>query len=392
MLSFVKDLARAGDTQDAHWTASRLKLLSVLSSRALTAAKSELDNPAWLDEFVPLIRHTSQIIEDVVDFSVQRGIINCNNEDASFPWLHVLPAFAPFFSTRFYDQLRAGFHAGTFTSNGDLAAQQLLLQSVIAPAPSGSVGGYIAPPLPEGRDITSSLHPLLRRGTPLRLDLSAPQPSLTFVRLQEGVSVPLTEAELSAAAQDPPTKEVHLSWRSAILLGDLRMAPSSRAPGVFLSVRDVLDAIHAAMARQIESSDALKLELYSPGSEPAAAASRRSQRSVAHGLPDTDPLRWIDFAPGGTFFGGCDHNSQSGLQLHFIADPAPGLSAASTVAEVAEVAGSPGVTSHEDEHKSSRPPSSDVIMKETSHPSDGQVDVDADTTVDGEKAEVVDIG
>jgi hypothetical protein len=409
MLNFVNDMARAGDTQDAHWTASRLRLLSVLSPRALTAAKSELDSSTPL-YILPLIQQMCQVIEDVVDYSVQRGIINCGNPDATFPWLYVLPAFMPFFLARFHDQLTAGFHAGTFTSNGDFAARQLLLQSTMVPIPSP--GGFVSP-LPDPSDDSHSVlpsserqsiapscevHPLLARGTPLRVDLSAPQLPVALVRLQDGVPVPLTEEELDAPALFPPkppltwrTEELSLSCRTSIGTRELCAIPSSQASGAILTVRDVLAKIHATMIHPIEATGVLELERSSSDSEQAkVAASRRSQRVVAHGLPDADPLRLIDFTPGGTFFGGCMISMAHEPELHFVPDPAPGLSAASTVAGVAD---SSGATSDEDGHRSSGPPSSGVFIEETSHHPDGQVAVDMNVNaiLDGGKAEIVDV-
>jgi hypothetical protein len=407
MLNFVNDMTRAGDTQDAHWTASRLKLLSVLSPRALAAAKSELDGSTPPNILIPLIRRTCQVIEDVVDYSVQRGIINCGNPDASFPWLHVLPAFMSLFSPRFHSQLTAGLHAGTFTSNGDFASQQLLLQLTMAPVPSP---GVFVPPLPDPSEDDSAMsststgpyhpaspsperqsiapsygvHPLLDRGTPLRVDLSAPQLPVALVRLQDGVPVPLTEEELAAPALFPPkppltwrTEELSLSCRTSIGTRELCVTPSSQASGAFLTVRDVLAKIHATMIHPIEAT--LELERGSSSSDQAAAASRRSQRVVTHGLPDADPLRLIDFTPGGTFFGGCTI-SMDGTELRFVPDPAPGLSAANTVVGVAD---SSRATSDEDGHGSSAPPPSGAIIAETSHP---QFDAGVNATMDGEKA------
>jgi hypothetical protein len=337
MLSFVKDMARVDDSQDAHWTASRLRLLSVISPRALTAARSnDLSSTIRSDEILPLVQHTCRVIEDVVDFSIRRGIINCGNADAGFPWLSVLPGLAPFFSARFRDQLAAGFRAGTFQSNGDFAAQQLLLMSFLTATPHPASSQRVwSPPLPsEGSSITSptsevgqpapSLHPLLRHGTPLRVDMSAPQLPITLAHLQDGISVPLTEEELGAAAQDPPTEELQLFWWAAMELRDLRVSSSSQALGACVSVRDVLFAVHAAMTAPIDLSEvtlALELESYWYGAEKCTAASRRTQRGIVHALPDTEPLRWIDFARDGTFFGGCDDSTQSsGVQLHFTAD------------------------------------------------------------------------
>jgi hypothetical protein len=407
MLNFVNDMTRADDTQDAHWTASRLRLLSVLSPRALAAAKSELDGSTPPNILIPLIQRTCQVIADVVDYSVQRGIINCGNPDASFPWLDVLPAFIHLFPPQFYDQLASGFNVGTFTSNGDFASQQLLLQFTTAHVPSL---GVFVPPLPDPSDdshsarsssgrrsITPSygVHPLLDRGTSLRVDLSAPQLPVELVRLQDGVPVLLTEEELDAPALFPPkhplswrNEELSLSCKTLTGTRELSVVPSSQDPGAFITVRDVLSKIHATMIHPIEATIALALEWSSSSSEQAAVASRRSQRVVTHGLPDADPLRLIDFTPGGTFFGGCAI-SMEGTELHFVPDPAPGLSAASTVAGVADSSGA--TSADEDGHKSSGPPSSRVFVEETSHPPDEQVDVDVNATVDGEKAEVVDI-
>jgi hypothetical protein len=414
MLNFVNDMARVGETQDAHWTASRLKLLSVLSPRALAAAKSELDGSTPPNILIPLIRRTCHVIEDVVDYSVQRGTINCGNPDASFPWLHVLPAFMSLFSPRFYSQLTAGFRAGTFTSNGDFASQQLLLQLTMAPVlspgvfvpplpdpsedgsamSSTSTGPYhSAPPSPERQSIAPSygVHPLLDRGTPLRVDLSAPQLPVALVRLQDGVPVPLTEEELAAPALFPPkppltwrAEELSLSCRTSIGTRELCVTPSSQASGDLLTVRDVLAKIHATMIHPIEATGVLELERSSSGSEQAAVGSRQAQRVVTHSLPDADPLRLIDFTPGGTFFGGCTI-SMDGTELHFVPDPAPGLSAASTIVGVTD---SSGAMSDEDGHESSGPRPSGVIIAETSHP---QVDAGVNATMDGEKAEVVDI-
>jgi hypothetical protein len=406
MLNFVNDMMRADDTQDVHWTTSRLRLLSVLSPGALTAAKSELDSSTTLN-IISLIQQMCQVIEDVVDYSVRRDISNCGNPDASFPWLYVLPAFMPFFSPRFYNQLTAGFHAGTFTSNGDFVAQQLLLQSTVAPVTSGvivpplpdpsedgsavsstSIGPYHpAPPSPERQSIAPSdgVHPLLDRGTPLRVDLSAPQLPVALVRLQDGVPVLLTEEELDVPALFPPkhplswrNEELSLSCKTLTGTRELSVVPSSQDSGAFLTVRDVLAKIHATMIHPIEATSALELERSASSSDQAAAASRRSRRVVAHGSPDADPLRWIDFTQGGTFFGGCTM-SMDEAELHFVHDPAPGLSPASTVAGVAD---SSGVTSDKVGHTSSGPPSTGILLEETSHPSDEQVDVDVNATVD----------
>jgi hypothetical protein len=101
MLKSIKDIDRGDDDAKAHWTATRLRFISIVMPRALSAA-IEFSGADEYPRLNALIPHACRVTADAVDFSHRQGTIE------------------EFFPAGFRANLLRTFETRAFSSGGDV--------------------------------------------------------------------------------------------------------------------------------------------------------------------------------------------------------------------------------------------------------------------------------